>query len=163
MPQNNDNKIVTCRYTACKEQNKELLQKDSYLIGNARYHKKCYEKKIAKEQIKDLYYTKINKNVVMKVLVSVINNIIDIKEVDPDFFIYALKYCIKYKVQINSPMFLHYIVADKNVLQSYKKDKAKEIKLKTNFKNSSDTTETVFSHNKKSTIGFSKNKITKKG
>lgn len=52
---------------------------------------------------------------------KVINDIIYGKNVDSEYFLFAVKFAINNKVKINSPMGLHYIIDNKQIKDAYKK------------------------------------------
>ena len=90
-------------------------------------HKDCAEKSEYIQKTRDLYFEKISNTVVMKQLVSVLNNLVIKKNVDPKFLYFAVDFAVSNKIPIKSPYGLHYLIDNKRIKEMWNKKKANEI------------------------------------
>lgn len=120
-------KLHTCGWKYCKHTPSEP-QPESELVkvGKAWFHPDCAQIRKAMTDIKDLYYEQVDKAVVMKQLVSVIKNILIVKEIPPDFAMFALQYAIKNHIPIRSPYSLHYLVSDYKIRKEWERIQAQK-------------------------------------
>lgn len=150
------NDTVICRYAHCKHENKEIAKEDATKVGNRYMHPDCAITSENITNIRDLYFEKVSKTVVMKQLVSVINNIIFKKNIDPAYLLFALNYAIRNKIPIKSPYSLHYIIDYKNIKDSWTKKQATSIKKNIELEESKniEIKPNNFSYTKENNIGF---------
>ncbi len=126
---------MKCSYKQCKfgnEVDKEIAVKK----GNRYYHKECLQEINNKEEIRRLFLENINQQEVVTSLNGVIKNLVDNKGISSEFLLFALRYVIKNKLQLNHAPGLFYIVNNEKIKQAYQKEKAeliaKEIKEEIN-------------------------------
>ena len=132
-------KIVKCRYPKCSKLHESTdLPKDKAVAagGSRYYHPDCYHIMQTVNKIRDLFIKNIDSTLTGKqigTLVSTINNIIFDKKVDVEYLKFALEYFIKNKPgKLNYAPGLHYIIKDKDVINSWKK--YNEQKIRQEFK-----------------------------
>lgn len=118
---------MVCRYKYCKEK-EELTSQTCETISSFNYHKKCAKKVTGKKAIRTLYYDKVSNTVVMAQLNKVIQNLIDDKEVSPEYLYFALRYAINHEIPIKSPYSLPYIIDNYEIKSAYKKFQTKNAK-----------------------------------
>ena len=120
-------KIYKCSFKHCQHESCEVPQGEAVKVGSRHMHKDCAEINENIIKIRDLYYEKISKTVVMKQLVGAINNLIFKKGVDSGLLYFALNHAIQAKIPIKSPYGLHYLVDNHRIKSLWEKKKAKEI------------------------------------
>ena len=122
-------KMYKCPYKQCKFNNE--VSEDIAIKHKGRYyHKECLKESQEKKEIKELFLENINEYEVIPKLVRTINNIIHNKNVSSEYLLYALKYVIKNKKPLNYAGGLYYIIGNKDIQKSYKKEKADKIARK---------------------------------
>lgn len=146
-----DTDIVTCRYKSCLHNSKQLAKSDAIKKGNSYYHPDCLQTQEEIKEIIDLFKNHINQNPVYKQLQSVIKNIVFTKKLGSNFLLYGLKYYISHKIPLNYPQGLYYVVQNKDVINSYNKQKTKQIKKSVEI---IDEEETTFTHIPIKSTGF---------
>lgn len=128
-------KLIHCRYPKCRflHETTELKKEDAVKGGskNSYYHPDCWETMQTVNKIRDTFYKEVNPTLTGKQiggLVSIVNNMIFSKGIDPKFILFALNYYIKYKNgALKYPGGIAYIVQGKDVADAWKKEKQKEI------------------------------------
>jgi len=115
-----------CKYPYCKE-TEELCDTNHIMIGKNKYHTVCAKKFNAKKAIRELYYERVSKTVVFAQLNKTINNIIDDKDVSPEYFYFALRYAINHQITINYPASLYYVIDNSDIKTAYKKFTQKKL------------------------------------
>lgn len=118
---------MVCRYKYCKEK-EELTEETAETILSFKYHKKCAKKINGKKAIRDLYCQKVSNTVVMALLNKVIQNMIDVKEISPEYLYFALRYAINHGIPIKSPNSLPYIIDNYEIKNAFKKFQTKNVK-----------------------------------
>lgn len=118
---------MLCRYKYCKEK-EELTIENCETIGTFHYHKKCAKKHKGKKAIRELYYNKVSDTVVMAVLNKVIQNLIDDREISPEYLYFSLRYAINHNFTIKSPHSIPYIIDNYEIKNAYKKFQSKNVK-----------------------------------
>lgn len=119
---------VSCKYSNCLHNSRELNKEDAAKSGNFYYHDDCLKTKEDIKKIIDLFKNHINPNPVYSQLQSVIKNIVFTKGLGSDFLLFGLQYYIEHKIPLNYPQGLYYVIQNKRVIESYNKSKAKKIK-----------------------------------
>jgi hypothetical protein len=119
-------KTYVCGYTHCLHKGEKVSEQDSVIVGKRRFHKDCAQMKEYIDEIKDLYFDYIDKDADYKVVLSVINNMIFKKGIDPEYFLFGLKKWVWKKVKIKSPYSLHYLATNKILLAEWEKVKEEE-------------------------------------
>lgn len=134
--------IFKCAYNHCKHESCEIPQDSIIKIGNRYYHDDCAKNKENILKIKELYYQKISNTVVMAQLLNTINNIVFVKNVDSDYLLFALNFCIDNRIKINSPYGLHYIIDNSRVKAAWNNQTAKKMikQMKFNVSNAVENT-----------------------
>jgi len=120
-------KVRTCGYNHCRCEDKEIPTGTEVLVSNRYYHDECAKICFNIREMKKQYFDNISNTVVQGVLGKVINNIVFDKNVSSEYFLYAIKYSIQYKIKINSPYGLHYLIDNNKIKESYNKEKAREV------------------------------------
>jgi hypothetical protein len=110
-------KTYVCGYRHCLHKGEKVKQEEAVTVGTRRYHADCAAIHRKIEQMKDLYYEKIDENAEFVQLTSVLNNIVFTKKINPDYMLFALNYIVKKKVKINSPYALHYLPKNKLIFK----------------------------------------------
>lgn len=112
-----------CAWANCNHPSRDLNLWEGVQIGNRYYHEDCAHKAKGMIEIRNYYYENIDKAVVMKQLVAAIKNLILVKDVDPDFVVFTLKYAVKNQIPVKSPYSMAYFVTDakfKDAWERYK-------------------------------------------
>jgi hypothetical protein len=110
---------MVCGYSHCLHKGEEVNKEDGVKIGTRYYHMDCARQRNEKEEVRKIYLEEVNPTEVMKLLNSVINNIVHVKNVESSLLLYALKYAVSNKFKINNPYGLHYLVGNKKIKESY--------------------------------------------
>lgn len=121
-------KPKTCSYKHCRCESKEIPIETEIAVSNRYYHPQCYKESENIKEIKKLYFDCISNTVVQGMLGKIINDIIYSKNVDSEFFLYAVKFAINNKIKINNPCGLHYLIDNKQIKDSWSKLKAEKIR-----------------------------------
>lgn len=120
-------KVYKCAFKHCQHEPCEVSQGEAVKVGNRYMHKDCAEKSEYIQKTRDLYFEKISNTVVMKQLVSVLNNLVVKKNVDPKFLYFAVDFAVSNKIPIKSPYGLHYLIDNNRIKEMWNKKKATEI------------------------------------
>lgn len=120
-------KVYKCAFKHCQHEPCEVSQGEAVKIGNRYMHKDCAEKSEYIKKTRDLYFEKISNTVVMKQLVSVLNNLVVKKNVDPKFLYFAVDFAISNKIPIKSPYGLHYLIDNSRIKEMWNKKMVSEI------------------------------------
>lgn len=134
-----NSEIVSCKYSNCLHDCRELNKEDAVKSGKFYYHKDCLK---TKEDIKEIIYLFkkcINPNPVYAQLQKVIKNIVFIKGLGSDFLLFGLKYYIENKISLNYPQGLYYVIQNKKVIDAYNKSKLKLVNKNVEIKVNSDS------------------------
>lgn len=115
---------MKCGYNHCLYDG-EVSKEEAVKHGSRYYHKKCLEQMQTKKEIRELYLEKVNPTEVVAMLNKVINTIIDVKKVDGNFLLYALKYAINSNFVFHSPAGLYYIINNYKIKEEFKKQIAR--------------------------------------
>lgn len=116
-------KIYTCGFKYCRHDTNEVKKEEAVKVGNRYLHVDCAETKEYIMKTKELYCEEISSTVVMKLLVSVINQIVIKKKVDAKYLYFALSYAINHRFPIRSPYGLHYLVDHEQIKNAWNKKK----------------------------------------
>ena len=145
MARQQQEKLVHCRYPKCSKlhETTELKKEDAVQggKGNYYYHPDCYNTLQTINKIRDLFIKEINPMMTgqqIGMLVSTVNNMVFSKKIAVDYILFALEYFVKYKPgKLHQPFGMHYIVQDKDVIASWKKEQGRKIRaeVKTQLKN----------------------------
>ena len=122
-------KYFKCGFKHCKHEN-DVSQDEAIKVGTRYMHKDCLEISKNITKIRDTYYEKVSKTVVVKQLVSVINGLVITKNIDSAFLLFALNYALTTNIPIKSPYGLHYIVDNQRIKDAWNKKKSQEIVAK---------------------------------
>ena len=108
-------KVYKCAFKHCQHEPCEVSQGEAVKMGTRYMHKDCAEKSEYIQKTRDLYFEKISNTVVMKQLVSVLNNLVVKKNVDPKFLYFAVDFAVSNKIPIKSPYGLHYLIDNNRI------------------------------------------------
>lgn len=108
------------------------------------------------ETVKRLYFENISNTVVPSLLVKTIQNIVIDKGIDSEYLVFAMKFTIANKINLNSPFGLHYIVDNYKIKQAWQAKKAKEErqKIQEEMKNLQKTEDVSFTFTSKKNDSF---------
>lgn len=120
-------RLYVCGYTHCLHPNEKATESEMVLVGKKRFHKDCAEIREYIEEMKTLYFDNIDDKANYVEVISVLNNIIFKKGVDPRYMIFAIKYIIKKKARLKSPYSLHYLPTNKIIVNLYNKERGENI------------------------------------
>lgn len=128
-------KLIHCRYPKCKflHETTELKKEDAVKGGskNSYYHPDCWKTLQTVNQIRDTFFKEIDPTLTGKQigsLVSIVNNMIFSKGIDPELILFALHYFIKYKQgALKYPGGIAYIVQNKDVLKAWDTEKKQKL------------------------------------
>lgn len=150
--------IKQCRYGHCLHEDKTInIETDEYEEeGRSYYHKDCYKVKRDAIQIKNLWHDHIDSLVIYSQLNSVINDLIFKEHVSSDYILFAIKYAVDHKSEINLkyPPGIKYIIKRECIKDAYKKEKAEKIKKAEFIAHDDDSKTPTFSSKPKSNFGF---------
>ena len=146
-----NSETVTCKYSNCLHESKEIRKEDAVKKGNFYYHPDCLQTQKDIKEIIDLFKNKINPNPVYSQLQSVIKNIVFTKGLGSDFLLFGLKYYIEHKIPLNYPQGLYYVIQNKEMINAYNKQRAVAVKQSVEIK---EETNTSFTHVPTKTNGF---------
>ena len=151
------NETVVCSYKHCKHKEKEVQKEKAVKVGNRYMHSDCAITSSNMLKIRDTYFERVSKTVVMKQLMSVLNNIVFKKDVDSSYLLFALNYAINNKIPIKSPYSLHYIIDYNNIKDAWKKKQVSSIKKEIEIDESliMDNKPSNFKYTKEDNVGFS--------
>lgn len=120
-------KIYKCAFKHCQHESCEIPQDEAVKVGTRYMHKDCAEKSEYIKKTRDLYFEKISNTVVMKQLVSVLNNLVIKKNIDPKYLYFAVDFAISNKIPIKSPYGLHYLVDNNRIKELWNKKQSDKI------------------------------------
>lgn len=151
-------KTYKCAFKHCQHESCNIPQDKAVKVGNRYMHSDCADKSEYIAKTRDLYYEKVSKTVVMKQLVSVINNLVIQKNVDPKYLYFALDYAINNKIPLRSPYGLHYLIDNNRIKDMWDKKKsaeiAKQIQEEADNSNIEPVTKNSFNYSANSNVGF---------
>lgn len=137
--------IKICRYKQCKHPTKEIdITMDEYVAkGNMYYHKDCYKAKEKGEWkddktkadlqlIKNMWVEHISKTVVYSQLFRCLNDLIS-RNIESEYLVFVMQYCIEHKLNLNYPAGLNYFVDKKEIKDAYTKKKLNTTGYKQSF------------------------------
>ena len=148
MAKKQNSKLIHCRYPKCRflHETTELKKEDAVKGGskNSYYHPDCWETMQTVNKIRDTFYKEVNPTLTGKQiggLVSIVNNMIFSKGIDPKFILFSLNYFISYKKgALKHPGGIAYIVQDKDVAKAWDREKKREIHEEIKKKQQEDAT-----------------------
>lgn len=118
------NKVI-CRYNQCRHESRQLDKEDAVVVGKMYFHKDCFKERKDKSDIVKLWLDNINPNTPVAQIRSVVNNIVNKKEIPSGQLLFGLQYYIDHKIRLNYPGGLYYVIANKDVEEEYKKQRNK--------------------------------------
>lgn len=113
-------KTVKCSWKFCRHESREISRDIAVNEKGKYYHEDCAKDKNNMVAIRDFYYENISNTVVITLLAKTIKTIVLNKNVDSDFFLFALKYAFATGRKISNPAVLHYIVDDEKIKDIWK-------------------------------------------
>lgn len=119
-----DSVTVTCKYSSCLHESREINKENAVKKGSSYYHKDCLQTQEEIKEIINLFKNHINPNPVYSQLQSVIKNIVFTKGLGSNFLLFGLRYYIENKIPLNYPQGLYYVVQNKDVVKAYQKKMA---------------------------------------
>jgi len=120
-------KTYKCKYSHCKHDTRDIPSDEAVKVGkSAYYHEDCRREMELIKEIIDIFYVKVDNNVVMPRLRKVLNNIIYNKNVSPEYLLFGINYFLKNKT-LNYPEGLYYVASDSDVKSAWDKMIKKKI------------------------------------
>lgn len=113
-------KLVKCRNKHCLHDHEPIMQDEAIRVGNAYYHKDCYEVVCNCKEAIDLFAKKINPDVSFAVLVKVINNLVYNQKIDSGFLVFVVKYSIENGINLRYPQGLYRLSQNPKIISEYK-------------------------------------------
>lgn len=113
-------KTYKCAFKHCKHQSQVLQENEAVKVGNRYMHEDCARTSENMIKVRDVYYERISQEVVMKILVRVIQNIVLEKGIDAEYLVFAIEYAADNKIPIRSPYGLYYLVDNYKVKEAWK-------------------------------------------
>jgi hypothetical protein len=138
---------MKCGYTHCLF-NGEVDKDNAVKVGSRYYHQECLKQKQDKDEVRKLYLEQVNPTEVVKVLNAVINNIVDVKKVNAEFLLYALRHAIQNKFTFHNSAGLYYIINNSYIKKQYQTyiNKLQVKDLKDNIENIKTEREVEFTY-----------------
>lgn len=128
-----------CGSAHCLHESKVFKDDDETVtVGKKTYHTDCWETQEQIAKVCDLFYRKINNNVVFGNLRSIVNEIVYIRGISPDVLYFGINYYLNNHIPLNYPAGLFYVIQNKKMLAAYNKTKVKKL----NYKFEVETTDT---------------------
>ena len=144
-----------CKSSRCLHNSKEILESDEMIVhNNSYYHKDCFKAQQDIQYIKSLWYNNIDKLVVFKQLIDVLNGFIYKDKIESDYIVFAVEYCINKHLNLHYPHGLKYFLGKKEIKESYTKSKIKIVPSSV-FHAPKDTNDPSFTFNTTASNGFS--------
>lgn len=103
---------------------------ETITVVNKTYHTDCYEVQNRIAQVCDLFWEKINKNVVYGNLRKVVNEIVYVKGIHPDVLYFGINYYLDNHLSLNYPAGLFYVIQNKKMMEAYSRTKVKKLNYK---------------------------------
>lgn len=132
--------IRKCRFIGCKHQTRDLdIAVEPFIkVGSVYYHEDCYKLKKSNEwkdeqtrkdlvEFRDIWWKNISKTVNFQQLMKILNEYIA-RGVSSDYLLFALKYIIQHKMNLNYPNGFKYYVDRIEIKQAYDKYLIKKAK-----------------------------------
>lgn len=123
-------KSYKCGFKHCKHVTGDVMQSEAVKVGARYMHKDCSIIGDNISKIRDTYYEKVSKTVVMKQLVSVINNLVFTKNIDSGYLLFVINNALATNIPIKSPYGLHYLIDNQRIKDAWNKKNAQEIVAK---------------------------------
>lgn len=119
---------MKCRYSRCIFGGGDIEPGTEVEVSKGHYmHSECARYNSAIKQIIKLYTESIDETIAIPVLRNVINKIVFDRKTDPEFLLFVLKRAISNKVPIKAPYGLHYLVKDRDAIDTWNKKKVQKI------------------------------------
>lgn len=109
---------MKCPYNDCRLGG-EVAKEDAIYHKRRYYHKECYEKKIKKQESRNLLND--NFNFTGRNVTNAIKQLVDDKQHDVRKVLFAIKYIINNDKELNSPYGISYYMDDYRVNKQFKK------------------------------------------
>lgn len=111
-------RLVKCYLSSCQFGGK-VDKAESVYFKNRNYHKECFEQYKILLNIRDLCF-QIDPTIIIKTLNGYLYNLINEKNIDPDYILFTLEYIIQNNIDVNMPYGLIYRLNDYKVKNAYK-------------------------------------------
>lgn len=120
-----------CGSSHCLHESKEFMDNDEIVtVGNKSYHADCYKVQNEISRVCDLFYQKINSNIVFGSLRKIVNEIVYERGIQPDLLYFGINYYINNHIPLNYPAGLYYVIQNKKMMEAYNKAKVKKLNYK---------------------------------
>lgn len=118
---------MKCRWKHCKYGG-EVDKDEAVKVGIAYYHPQCYAEKEAIQKIIDVWHERVDPNPMEAILRKSVNDLILNQNVDGDFLLFALNYCLDNKWNIRNPFVLKAVSKDTKAIKAWEEEQNKAIK-----------------------------------
>lgn len=109
-----------CRYAQCKHDTREIPIGEEVQNGSYYYHKDCYEDKLARARIVDIWKNAIDPNPIYMQLNRAINDVLKNPSVSAQKLEYQLIWCINHGWHMKQPSALHYVAKCEEAAEAYR-------------------------------------------
>ena len=125
-----------CGSTHCLHESKEFTEDDKTItVGKKTYHEDCWMVQDQITKVCDLFYRKVNSNVVFSNLRKVVNEIVYGRGISPDVLYFGINYYIDNHIPLNYPAGLFYVIQNKKMIAAYNKAKVQKLDYKFEVEN----------------------------
>lgn len=120
--------LKRCKATNCLHDSRDILETDEIMQKQSCfYHKDCFKAQQDIQYIKSLWHDNIDRLVVYKQLIDVLNGFIYREKIDSDYIVFTVEYCINHKLNLHYPYGLKWFLSKKEIKDAYNKSKIKTI------------------------------------
>lgn len=116
-------KEYVCAYKHCLHHGQKVKSSESVIVGNKHYHWDCAATKQEIEEIRNVYYERIDDTASFPILSKVLNDLVFKYELEIDYIRFAVNYYADYKIKIKSPFTLLYLRNNEYMRKKWKKGK----------------------------------------
>lgn len=114
-----------CAYKFCLHHGQKVKSSESVVVGKKHYHWDCAATKQEIEEIRNVYFERIDKNASFPVLSKVLNDLIFKYQLEIDFVKFAVNYYADYGTKIKSPFTLLYLRNNDFMRRKWNKSKGR--------------------------------------
>lgn len=116
-------KEYVCAYKYCLHHGDKVKSSESVVVGKKHYHWDCATTKQEIEEIRNIYFEKIDSEASFPVLSKVLNDLVFKYNLEIDFIKFAVNYYANYKTKIKSPFTLLYLRNNEYMRKRWKANK----------------------------------------
>ena len=102
---------MKCRWKHCKYGG-EVSKDEAVQVGIAYFHPQCYAEKEAIQKIIDVYHKRVDAHPIEGFLRKTVNDLVLKEDVNAEFLLFALNYCLDHGWKLRYPAGLKYVAKD---------------------------------------------------